>query len=203
MTKSPEAKLDSVRQLIITRAQELRLSMADLSKAVGRNSAYVQQYIWRGSPKRLPEAARARLAEVLQIPESVLIDGATPAGGLPAPTFSRIPAADELPIYIEGGDLDPAEATEWTSRPSTVQLGTGGFAVWVRRDNGRVKPGDLLYVRDGAPPRTDDVVVLVTDRKISAIGNLDSVTDSEATIAGKPMPLANANVFKAVAVKFA
>ncbi len=35
---------------------------AGLSKLAGRNAAYIQQYIKRGTPKKLPERERAILA---------------------------------------------------------------------------------------------------------------------------------------------
>ena len=53
-----------------------------LSKLLGRNSAYVQQYIKRGSPRRLAEQDRKRLARYFGVDEAVL--GAEPresAGG--------------------------------------------------------------------------------------------------------------------------
>ena len=44
-------------------------TMAALSRWLGRNDAYLQQYIKRGSPKRLPEDERRRLAQYLSIDE--------------------------------------------------------------------------------------------------------------------------------------
>jgi hypothetical protein len=43
-----------------------------LSRLLGRNSAYVQQYIKRGSPKQLPEKERAVLARYFGVDERVL-----------------------------------------------------------------------------------------------------------------------------------
>lgn len=45
---------------------------AGLSRLVGRNSAYIQQYIRRGVPRRLPEAERRVLARYFGVPEAVL-----------------------------------------------------------------------------------------------------------------------------------
>lgn len=50
---------------------------AGLSKMLGRNPAYVQQFIKRGSPKRLPERERSLLARYFGVDERVL--GAPPA----------------------------------------------------------------------------------------------------------------------------
>jgi phage repressor protein C with HTH and peptisase S24 domain len=45
---------------------------ASLSRLIGRNAAYVQQYIKRGTPKRLAEADRRILARYFGVPERTL-----------------------------------------------------------------------------------------------------------------------------------
>lgn len=45
---------------------------AGLSRMLGRNSAYIQQYVRRGVPKRLGEAERRKLARYFSISESLL-----------------------------------------------------------------------------------------------------------------------------------
>jgi len=45
---------------------------AGLSRLIGRNPAYVQQYIRRGSPRRLAEGDRARLARFFGVEEALL-----------------------------------------------------------------------------------------------------------------------------------
>ena len=47
-------------------------SLASLSAPIGRNPAYLQQYISRGSPRRLPEDERRHLAIVLEVDEREL-----------------------------------------------------------------------------------------------------------------------------------
>ena len=43
-----------------------------LSRALGRNDAYLQQFLQRGSPRQLPEAVRHQLAELLGVDEARL-----------------------------------------------------------------------------------------------------------------------------------
>ena len=50
---------------------------AGLSKLIGRNPTYVQQFIKRGSPKKLPEVERGILARYFGVAENIL-------GGPPA-----------------------------------------------------------------------------------------------------------------------
>ena len=45
---------------------------AGLSRLLGRNPAYIQQFIRRGTPKRLKEDERRKLARYFQVPESLL-----------------------------------------------------------------------------------------------------------------------------------
>lgn len=47
-------------------------SLASLSRALGRNAAYLHQYVTRGSPRLLPESERYQLATLLGIDESAL-----------------------------------------------------------------------------------------------------------------------------------
>lgn len=47
-------------------------SLASLSCLIGRNAAYLQQYVTRGSPRKLDEDDRRLLAQRLQIDEREL-----------------------------------------------------------------------------------------------------------------------------------
>ena len=47
-------------------------SLASLSRALGRNAAYLHQYIHRQSPRHLPEADRHKIAKWLRIPHQSL-----------------------------------------------------------------------------------------------------------------------------------
>ena len=45
---------------------------AGLSRMLGRNAAYIQQYVRRGVPKRLKEEERRKLARNFSVPEALL-----------------------------------------------------------------------------------------------------------------------------------
>ncbi|MBX3563733.1 MAG: S24 family peptidase [Sphingomonas sp.] len=47
-------------------------SFAELSRVIGRNAAYLQQYLKRGTPRVLAEADRGRLARYMGVPEAAL-----------------------------------------------------------------------------------------------------------------------------------
>lgn len=73
VNEDPRAALD---RLIVENGDDY----AGLSKLIGRNAAYVQQFIKRGTPKRLPEAERGILARYFGVDERVLGGFASPAG---------------------------------------------------------------------------------------------------------------------------
>jgi phage repressor protein C with HTH and peptisase S24 domain len=62
----------SVRELIREKLAAKRLSMKDASLAMGRNHAYLQQYLERGVPVILPEDAREALAPLLGVKQGDL-----------------------------------------------------------------------------------------------------------------------------------
>jgi hypothetical protein len=59
--------VDAVRNLIIAMLDEKGLSMKEASLAIGRNEAYVQQFINRGSPVELAEREREILGRLLGV----------------------------------------------------------------------------------------------------------------------------------------
>ena len=53
-------------------ATERGVSLAALSALIGRNTAYLQQFVRKGSPRKLEEGDRRKLAQFLGVPESEL-----------------------------------------------------------------------------------------------------------------------------------
>ncbi|GAA4220320.1 hypothetical protein GCM10022253_24190 [Sphingomonas endophytica] len=60
------------RANLIRIATEKGASLSDLSRKLGRNQAYLSQYVTRGSPRRLPEEERLHLAMALNVDERLL-----------------------------------------------------------------------------------------------------------------------------------
>lgn len=77
---------DDPRQLLQRLCQERGVDFASLSRLVGRNAAYIQQFVRRGTPRRLPERERQIIARHLDIPEHLLggEKGASALSGLVA-----------------------------------------------------------------------------------------------------------------------
>jgi len=76
------SEIDAVRAVILARAEQLGLTLTDLSKKIGANQAYLQQFIRRGIPKVLPEDKREAFAALLAVTPDAL-RGAAPGKGAP------------------------------------------------------------------------------------------------------------------------
>src|SRR6476660_4803735 len=64
--------MDDPRLALERLCKERGEDFAGLSRMLGRNAAYVQQFIRRGVPKRLREEERRKLAGYFGIPETLL-----------------------------------------------------------------------------------------------------------------------------------
>jgi hypothetical protein len=62
----------STRENLVRLATERGESLASLSEIIGRNAAYPQQFVTRGSPKRLADDDRLHLAKFLNVDECLL-----------------------------------------------------------------------------------------------------------------------------------
>jgi hypothetical protein len=77
--------MDDPRLVLERLCKQRGEDFAGLSRMLGRNAAYVQQYVRRGVPKRLREEERRKLARYFAVPETLLggpADAALAPGGL-------------------------------------------------------------------------------------------------------------------------
>ena len=63
---------DPVRARVMQLAAQRGESLAALSRMLGRNAAWMQQYLYRGSPRVLPDADRLKLAQFFSVDEREL-----------------------------------------------------------------------------------------------------------------------------------
>lgn len=64
--------LSQDRLRLVQLTEEFRTSLASLSGMLGRNPSYLQQFVRKGSPRRLEEQDRRRLAEFFGVAETEL-----------------------------------------------------------------------------------------------------------------------------------
>lgn len=79
---------------------ERREDYASLSRLLGRNPAYIQQFIKRGAPRRLSEVDRRMLAAYFQVPESRL---GGPAGEAPSAPANDLVAIERFDVRASAG----------------------------------------------------------------------------------------------------
>lgn len=185
-------KLDTPRRTLIERARTKGVTLADLSRAAGRNLSYVHQYIWKGAPKALPVNERAKIARHLDMPEDLLrqpwepslvsiVAGSDESRPAPRPIDTR-----DVPVFRDDDIIDPAQAMNWESGVDAKGNGGRYVAIWVTGMRGRLHPGDLAYVHMMRPPRVGDTVLALADQRIVALGELVTldgvvrIRDSEA-----------------------
>jgi phage repressor protein C with HTH and peptisase S24 domain len=119
MNKTPlKGYRDPVRALIASELERRDMDMATLSREIGRNHAYIQQYLERGVPKELTERTRARIAATLGIEESRLLSSqVAKRSGSPLAQPSQIRTVGEYNALVAAGGgitLDEEEKTgEW------------------------------------------------------------------------------------------
>jgi phage repressor protein C with HTH and peptisase S24 domain len=137
---------------------------AGLSRLIGRNAAYIQQYIKRGSPRRLAEEDRRQLAAYFGIDEALL-------GG----RSSREPAAELVSVpRLAVGASAGAGALDADER----QLGRIGFdPAWLRRLGVRDRENlSLIRVQgDSMVPTLSDGDEILVDRGDAAARLRDGI----------------------------
>lgn len=92
------------RQRLLQLAQARGVSLSALSAFIGRNPSYLQQFIRKGSPKKLEEGDRRKLAEFFAVDESEL-------GGIEEKSYASASslrdddfiAVPRLPVSVSAG----------------------------------------------------------------------------------------------------
>lgn len=92
------------RQRLLQLSQDRSVSLSALSAFIGRNSSYLQQFIRKGSPKKLEEGDRRKLAEFFAVDELEL-------GGMEEKSYSQpsglrdddFIAVPRLPVSVAAG----------------------------------------------------------------------------------------------------
>ena len=93
MRLMPEDPRSALERLCVERGEDF----AALSRLLGKNSAYIQQYLRRGTPKRLKEDERRILARYFGVPESLF---GAPEG---APLMLGLIAVVRVPVTASAG----------------------------------------------------------------------------------------------------
>jgi repressor LexA len=178
----PDAQRAALEALIA----ETGASLAALSQLLGRNAAYLQQYLVRGTPRLLGEADRALLARYFGVPEARL-GGPEPDGLVEVPRLD-IGASAGPGGLVEGearrrpGVLSPALLRELGVRAEAASMIrvkgdsmlptlADGDEILVDRDRRRVEGrGGVFVIRlDGE---------LMVKRLRTGVGGIEVISDN-------------------------
>lgn len=165
--------MDAPRKLLVdTLSRRPDLDLKNLSLVIGRNHAYLQQYLMRGSPRELPEAVRHGLAPLLGVSPDDLRSTAAPTGGpVGDARGSALRAdADDLPVYAsaEGGGgalVITNEPVDYVRRPEPLLSVRDSYGCYVIGESmsPAYEQGDLLLIHPNRPVRSGDDCVFVRD----------------------------------------
>lgn len=185
---------------------EQGVSLAELSRVIGRNPAYLQQYLRRGSPRELAERDRARLAAYLGVAEAEL-------GGRSGEANVDVPRIDVSASAGPGGLVDAEGRRRPFAFPPALlrQLGVRTSAASMIRVEGdsmspTLEDGDEILVnrderqlggRGGIFVLRLDGVLMVK-RLRPAVGGVEVVSDNPAYPA-RIVPAREADVIGRVA----
>ena len=156
--------MTDIREFIRDRLARAGLSMKEASERIGRNHAYLQQFLERGVPVKLPEEVREKLAPLLDLaPDQLKTPAAPPPKGLAEPSrFFTLPfpnALDKIPVMgiaeggTDGSSLWNGDVVDRVDRPPSLAGAPNGYGTYVVGTSmePRYHPGELIYVHPGRP----------------------------------------------------
>jgi phage repressor protein C with HTH and peptisase S24 domain len=162
--------MDTVRELIAKRVPEIGETLKSVSLRLNRSHSYLQQFIKRGIPAKLPEDVRRELAAILSVEEERL-GGPTAAVGTASGMSSSIGHGIALrttvPAYghARGGKdgqfvLNGNKVADVLAPPALSSV-PDAYAVYVAGNSmePRYFPGEVVFVHPRLPVRRGDFVV--------------------------------------------
>lgn len=93
--------MDTIRKKLVNAIEEKGLTLKDVSLRLGRNHAYLQQFVERNIPTRLKENDRVKLSEMLGLEEADL--GAPARNREAATEASNVTSIVEYNVHVSAG----------------------------------------------------------------------------------------------------
>jgi phage repressor protein C with HTH and peptisase S24 domain len=150
---------DDVRTSLDALIRDSGEDYSSISRLLGRNPAYIQQFIKRGTPRRLAEEDRLKLAAYFRVPEERL-------GGrllAPAPSAASLVAVPRIEI---GASAGPGGIAEIEEHGAPI-----GFDAALLRDLGVRRSASLSIIRvagDSMEPTLRNGDDILVNRAISS-----------------------------------
>jgi phage repressor protein C with HTH and peptisase S24 domain len=151
---------DDVRTSLDALIRDSGEDYSSISRLLGRNAAYIQQFIRRGTPRRLAEEDRRKLAAYFRVPEERL---GGPAAAARAVSPTPLVAIPRIEIGASAGPGGMAEIEEH-GLPM-------GFDAALLRDLGVRRSASLSIIRvagDSMEPTLRDGDDILVDRAVAS-----------------------------------
>jgi len=127
------AIMDQARHALDELILQRKCSYSEISRLIGRNSAYIQQYIRRGSPRYLDEKDRSILARFFGVDEAIL--------GAPVRRGDPVVELVQVPVMNVGASAGHGALAE-----GEAQTGQFGFSEGWLRDLKASKASSLSII---------------------------------------------------------
>jgi phage repressor protein C with HTH and peptisase S24 domain len=150
---------DDVRTSLDALIRDSGEDYSSVSRLLGRNPAYIQQFIKRGTPRRLAEDDRLKLAAYFRVPEERL-------GGRTRPEAQSPAALTFVPRIEIGASAGPGGIAEIEEHGAPL-----GMDPALLRDLAVRRPASLSIIRvsgDSMEPTLRDGDDILVDRDVSA-----------------------------------
>jgi len=188
--------LDPIRTRVLKLIQDRNTDLKHASIAIGRNAAYLHQFIFRGTPRVLPEDLRKALATLLGAPQESLRHRQIPprkprskplarVEGAATPVKSRLPegysAIAEIDVRASAGPGALEEGLEETKE-------TWLFPDPIVRHEFRARPADLRMIAidgDSMEPllASGDRILIDTSQRIPVPPGIFVIWDGMGLVA--------------------
>lgn len=158
--------------------RENGLSLKSASVAIGKNDAYLQQYVNYNKPNELPEGVREALAPILGCePDDLRLMPKNPStfGRANEANLKELVAHDsasgakDFPIFAvaRGGSegmIVTYDPIEYKERPAPLAGVKGAFGVYMIGESMEpaYQTGDMLLIHPTKPPRINDDILIIT-----------------------------------------
>ena len=161
--------MDEFRKAIREAVAAGRATYKDLSTAIGKNHAYVQQFVDRGTPRELKPRDAETIAGMIEAPVPV---EARPSARASAFKPSIVPGNElvgsrDFPVFAaaQGGDghvIVTFDAVEYVKRPTIVEGVKDAYGILLTGESmvPAYWPGDMALIHPHLQPSRDTDVVL-------------------------------------------
>lgn len=159
---------DPARARLLELAEERGYALSHLSKLIGRNTTYLQQFVRKGSPRKLEENDRRVLARFLDVDEAEL-------GREPIDEISQSPAASAERVRSRAPVKRPRQP--WIAIPR-LALGASAGPGALAEDDGTV--GHLGFAESwlremGLTPGRLTALTVMGDSMVPALSDGDEI----------------------------